>query len=249
VTRRPDLPSPCRLVAFDTLGSTNEEARRLATDGAPAWTFVWAREQTAGRGRRGNGWISPPGNMYLSAILRPVCAPATAAQLGFVVALALSDAIAVATGLQPRLKWPNDLLIDGRKVSGILIESTGTGAATVEWVVVGTGVNIDSHPVDLAKATDLAEQGARVDVVDMVEAYAAALRARVGQWQEGGFSGVRRDWLDRSSGLGAPIRVRLADREEQGVFEDLDETGALVLVQGARRKLITSGDVFPAGAA
>ena len=242
----PILTEPSRLIAFDSLASTNEEARRLASAGAEAWTFVWAREQTAGRGRRGNDWVSPPGNLYLSVVLRPQVDVATAAQIGFVVALALADAIEARTGLRAGLKWPNDLLVKGRKLSGILVESTAGASNRVEWLVVGTGVNVASHPAALPQSTDLAEQGADIAVPALIEAYAGTLQARVEQWLSKGFSTIRRDWLADAVGIGEAIRVKLGTAEEYGIFEDLDETGALVLVQGQARRLITSGDVFPA---
>jgi BirA family biotin operon repressor/biotin-[acetyl-CoA-carboxylase] ligase len=245
----PELPAPCRLIAFETLDSTNEEARRLAGAGAEPWTFVSAREQTAGRGRRGNSWVSPPGNLYLSAILRPECDVATAAHLGFVAALALADAIADATGIEAALKWPNDLLVDGGKVSGILVESAGAPGRPVDWVVIGAGINVASHPTGIAGTTDLAAHGATVSVERMLEGYVRCLVGRVEQWQGKGFAATRRDWLARATGIGGWVRVRLAGREEGGIFEDLDESGALVLVQGTRRRLVTSGEVFPAGAA
>ena len=246
MTRRPELPAPCRLVEFDTLGSTNAEARRLAGDQARAWTIVWARQQTAGRGRRGSAWVSPPGNLYASVILRPDCDVATAAQLGFVTALALADAIDAATGIAAALKWPNDLLVGGGKVSGILVESAGKPSGAVDWVVIGTGVNIVSHPADVPGATDLAAHGATLDAAALLERYMEALTAWVDRWREEGFAPVRSAWIARATGIGDDVRVRLAGREEQGTFGDLDETGALVLVQGAQRRLITSGDVFPA---
>ncbi len=245
----PTLPADCRLTVYEAIGSTNEEAKRLAAEGALDKTFVWAREQTAGRGRRGNDWISPPGNLYLSVILRPDCDVATAAQLGFVAALALADAIVARTGAEPRLKWPNDLLIGGRKVSGILVESAGGQGGKVDWAVIGTGVNVASHPENLPAVTSLSALGSHVTVADMVETYANSLLARVAQWRLRGFGVVREAWLDRATGIGTVIRVRLPDREEEGVFEDLDETGALVLVQGSHRQRITSGDVYPAVAA
>jgi BirA family biotin operon repressor/biotin-[acetyl-CoA-carboxylase] ligase len=243
------LPGFCRLVALDSVGSTNEEARNRAVGGCEAWTLVMAREQIAGRGRRGNGWVSPPGNMYLSVVLRPGCDAATAAQLGFVTALALADAVAAMTGLEAKLKWPNDLLIEGGKLSGILIESVGGPGGPVEWVVIGTGLNLVSHPDSVPGATDLAAHGRRVAVDDMVAAYVAALVRREAQWRSEGFVPVRRDWIARATGLHAPVRVRVGGREEHGIFEDLDDTGALVLLKGSQRRLISSGDVFPAGAA
>src|SRR6185436_13795822 len=112
---------------------------------------VWADEQTAGRGRRGRTWLSPPGNLYLSLVLRPNDPPARAAQLGFVAALGLGDALAGLAGprLQPRYKWPNDLLVNGKKLAGILLESENAAADRVDFVVIGIGVNIAVAPDDV----------------------------------------------------------------------------------------------------
>ena len=118
--RQPKLPPGYRLLRYDSIGSTNDEAKRLARDGAAEGTLVWALEQTAGRGRRGRAWSSPRGNLYLSLILRPDCPVGSAAQLGFVAALAVGDALRAILPRVERLayKWPNDVLIDGRKIAG-----------------------------------------------------------------------------------------------------------------------------------
>src|SRR5439155_19489702 len=123
--RAPALPEGFRLRHDATIGSTNDEAKAVARTGATDGTLVWADQQTAGRGRRGRIWLSPPGNLYLSLVLRPECAAARAAQLGFVAALGLGDALAPLVGatVQLRYKWPNDLLVDGKKLAGILLES------------------------------------------------------------------------------------------------------------------------------
>lgn len=121
--RTPDLPANFPLIALGDVGSTNDEARRLAAEGAPDGTVVWARSQNAGRGRYGRSWSSPPGNLYVSLLLRPACPPATALQLGFVAAVALGEALdrrVAAAALT--FKWPNDVLLDGRKIAGILLE-------------------------------------------------------------------------------------------------------------------------------
>jgi len=245
-SRPPELPAGCRLIEHATLDSTNTEARRLATtDRNTNRVFIWAHEQNAGRGRRGNHWVSPPGNMYLSVILRPACDVTVATQLGFVAAIALADAVICATGISPRLKWPNDLLVDDAKLSGILVESAAKESGAIDWLVVGTGLNIASHPTTLAGTTCLRDLGSSVDVEEMVTAYADCLMTRYDEWASSGFAPIRNAWLERAIGVGRPVRVRLTDHEETGIFEDLDETGALVLVQGDRRRKITSGEVFP----
>src|SRR5512146_93191 len=140
----PTLPEGFRLHRYKTLGSTNDEAKALARAGAPDGTIVWAGEQTAGRGRRGRVWRSPPGNLYVSVVLRPDATPARAAQLGFVAALGLGDALRRLAGpaLNLRYKWPNDVLANGRKLAGILLESETSTKVRVDFVVLGLGVNI-----------------------------------------------------------------------------------------------------------
>ena len=148
------LPPAYRLVALDSVASTNDEAKRLARDGAEDGTLVWAREQASGRGRGGRNWASPRGNLYLSLVLRPECPASRAAELGFVAAVALGAALA---SLVPPLcpinyKWPNDVLLGERKVAGILIE-TESGlqsqpGAPLEWMVLGLGVNVQHYPED-----------------------------------------------------------------------------------------------------
>src|SRR5436309_2331589 len=158
----PKLPEGFRLCRYEVVGSTNDEAKALARAGAADGTLVWAGEQSAGRGRRGRAWASPPGNLYLSLVLRPAAPPSRVAQLGFGAALGLGDALAALAGsaLRPRYKWPNDLLADGRKLAGILLESETSASDRVDFVVVGIGVNILSAPADVEfPATSLAAQG------------------------------------------------------------------------------------------
>ncbi|MBM3559622.1 MAG: biotin--[acetyl-CoA-carboxylase] ligase [Alphaproteobacteria bacterium] len=241
----PVLPAGCRLVALGTVGSTNDEARALAVAGAPDRTFVWAREQNAGRGRRGTDWTSPPGNLYVTAILRPGVPAARAMQLSFIVAVAMAEAIEQTCGIALTLKWPNDLLLDGRKTAGILLESSGTGTL-VDWLVAGTGVNLVSHPEALRTATHLAAAGADLAPEELLPRYAGCLSGWIDRWTAGGFPPVRAAWLARASGLGGPIVLRLPDRELAGTFADLDETGALVLDAPEGRRTVTAGEVFAA---
>ena len=235
------LPKFFRLIEHARLGSTNEEALRLAAAGAPAGTLVWAREQTAGRGRRGRAWDSPPGNLYCSVVLRPGRGK-EAAQLSFAASVALAEALADAGGLTVRVKWPNDLMAGGSKIAGILLETAAAGNA----VVVGTGVNVRSCPDG---ATCLANNGSATSVEDVLEAYAPALERWTATWETDGFGPVRTAWLARAAGVGAPIEVRLAAETLSGTFEALDDDGALVLSGGGSRRRITAGDVFLGAAA
>jgi BirA family biotin operon repressor/biotin-[acetyl-CoA-carboxylase] ligase len=250
----PGLPPEYQLVAFDCLGSTNEEAKRLAREeGAAHGTLVWALRQEAGRGRRGRPWSSPEGNVYASLILRPECATATAAQLSFAAAGALADA------LQPLLpeavccsKWPNDVLIDDRKVAGILLESETDGSGGLEWLVLGIGINVQHFPPDAEfPATSLCNEGGRLDqpgpvLVRFIQAFSTWYDI----WVKDGFEPIRDGWLQTARGIGGPITVRLEKQTLGGVFADLDNDGALLLdLPSGERRRITAGDVFFPGLA
>jgi BirA family transcriptional regulator, biotin operon repressor / biotin---[acetyl-CoA-carboxylase] ligase len=250
----PTLPPCYRLVCCDTVGSTNDEAKRLARGGAAAGTLVWALEQTAGRGRRGRHWASPRGNLYASLMLRPVCPPENAARLGFAAALAIGDAL---SSLVPGLaglacKWPNDVLLSGRKIAGILLESeiaadakTGAGE-NLAFLVVGAGVNLAAAPPNAEfPATSLAAEGyCPPEPTAMLEAYAGCFATWERRWREEGFAPLRAAWLARATGLGQPIRVRLDNRTLHGRFADLDPGGTLVLETSDGPALIAAGDVF-----
>jgi BirA family transcriptional regulator, biotin operon repressor / biotin---[acetyl-CoA-carboxylase] ligase len=238
-----------RLSAHDTLPSTNTEAltRARRGDSGPLW--VTARQQTAGRGRRGNEWVSTPGNLYATLLMSDPAAPDSAPELSFVAGLAVHDAILDrAPSLRERLalKWPNDILCAGQKLAGILIESEMVKARLA--VAIGIGVNCMHHPVETAyPATDLASAGAAVAAEDLFFALSGAMLRRLGQWQRGaGFASIRGDWLERAAGLGGEMGVRLPDREFVGRFEALDERGRLLLRRAdGSLQTITAGDVFP----
>jgi BirA family transcriptional regulator, biotin operon repressor / biotin---[acetyl-CoA-carboxylase] ligase len=244
------LPDGYRLLAFTTLGSTNDEAKARARAGAAEGTVVWAGEQTAGRGRRGRTWASPPGNLYLSLVARPQCAPAVAAQLGFVAALGLADALAEIAGklLDLRCKWPNDLLAAGRKLAGILLESESGAGDAVDFVVIGVGVNLAAAPEGTEfPATSLTEQGfPQITPAALLAGFLRHLDRWARRWQEEGFAPVRAAWLTRASGIGEPVRVRLERGTLDGRFIDLDCDGALLLDAADGRRRIAAGEIFPA---
>ncbi|MBW8726257.1 MAG: biotin--[acetyl-CoA-carboxylase] ligase [Inquilinus limosus] len=247
----PDFPLPVtlppgwRLDARDSVGSTNDEARALAVAGAPHGTIVSARRQDAARGRRGRAWSAPEGNLYCSAILRPQVPFSRAGELTFVVGVAVADAVA-GFGLEPKLKWPNDVQIAGAKMCGILLEAAVAPDKTVDWIVAGIGVNVAHHPA-LAdyNATSLHAAGAQEATVEaLLERLAAALDRRLAEWRAGGFDATRAAWLERAVGLGARIKVRLETETLEGVFEQIDPSGALILRTDTGRHSITAGDVF-----
>jgi BirA family transcriptional regulator, biotin operon repressor / biotin---[acetyl-CoA-carboxylase] ligase len=234
-----------RLIAHEVLVSTNAEALSLAGRGERGPLWIAAGRQTGGRGRRGRTWVSEPGNLFASLLLTDVAPAEHWPELAFVAALAIHDAVAeAAPALRPQLfiKWPNDLLLAGKKFSGILIEGEGGQGA----VVVGIGVNCVSHPTDTDyPATDLAAAGAAVTAEALFTGLSAKMLGRIAQWNAGEhFSTIRADWLARAAGRGDLIRVRLADQELVGRFEDVDDAGRLVLsLPEGGRKTIAAGDV------
>lgn len=239
-------PESVRHIALDAAGSTNAEALGLARAGDSGPFWITARTQTQGRGRSGRNWISPPGNLYATLLLTQPCAPPVAPQLAFVTGLAVFDAAAeCAPQLAPQLalKWPNDLLLSGEKLAGILIESE---TAPVLRIAIGIGVNSTSHPAETSyPATDLAARGASVSSDALFTALMQSMQRRLAQWNEGaGFALVRADWLARAYGLGQDIRVRLPEREFSGRFEGLDEAGRLLVQESGRLTTVTAGDVF-----
>lgn len=242
----PGLPPFFRLVPLEVCGSTNDEARQLAQNGAPEGTLVWARRQEYGRGRRGRAWSSPEGNLFMSLVLRPAVPPGQAAQVSFVAAVALGEAVSALIPGAPRLKWPNDVLIDGAKSAGILLESEPGRAGAVDWLVLGIGVNVHHFPPDLEyQATSLAAAGAAgVSVETVLERVAASFQAWYQRWLAQGFAPVRAAWLNAAHGLGGPVTVRLSEESFTGHFVDLDAGGALLVETPAGLRTVTAGDIF-----
>ena len=233
-------------------GSTNDEAKALAASGAPEGTLIWADRQTAGRGRRGRAWQSPMGNLYASLVLRPAAPLGQVGQLGFAAALAIAE---TATMLLPsatvvQCKWPNDVLIGGRKAAGLLLETDSRTDGTAAWLVLGFGINVASHPEGMEfPATSLAAGGGKAEVAEVLARFAERFLAWYQIWRDSGFTPLRAAWLARAAGLGQPIRVRLENRSLEGVFNGLDADGALLLHsagQGSKEpaQRITAGDIF-----
>ena len=220
---------------------------RLAREGDPGPLWVVARSQTGGRGRQGRGWTSPPGNLYASLLLIDPAPPARAPQLGFVAGVALARAVRGLLGGDPRLllKWPNDLLHDGAKLSGMLLE----GATLPDGrfaCVIGFGVNCRSHPEGLAyAATDLAAIGSPCGPADVLEALSGGMVHWLDRWQAGdGFAAVRDAWMREAMAPGSPLRVVTAGRTLEGRFAGLDGAGRLRLATDAGENLVEAGDVF-----
>lgn len=238
-------------VVLDEVDSTNAEAARRAERGeGPVW--ILAGFQTQGRGRRGRAWVSPPGNFHATLLDRPAMPPGTAALLSFAAALALADALAALTGAGDRLalKWPNDVLLDGGKVAGILLESAGP-VGRVGHLAVGIGVNLIAAPEPAAvepgavpPVSVLAATGRRIAPVALLDALAPAYARWSGRLAAEGFAPLRAAWLARAARLGETIRARTGQAEVTGRFETVDEAGALVLETAAGRRAIPAAEVF-----
>jgi BirA family transcriptional regulator, biotin operon repressor / biotin---[acetyl-CoA-carboxylase] ligase len=234
--------------AYDKLDSTNAEARRRGEVGEVGPVWITAAEQTAGRGRRGRSWSTGRGNLAATLLMTTERQPADAAQLSFVAALAACDLADACLGPGvARLKWPNDVLVHGRKAVGILIES-GANRNGGLWLAVGIGVNLAHAPLDVDRpATAFAEHmsdrppepRAALDVL------AQAFERWCSVWERGGFAPIAVGWTERAQGLGERCVARLPNREVAGVAEGLDVDGALRLRRddGAIER-ITAGDVF-----
>jgi len=245
------LPGGYRLIQLEETASTNLDALEAAKRGEQGNLWIAARLQTAGKGSRGREWVSIAGNLYASLLLRDPAAPRHLPELTFVASLAVRNALA-ALGSDCRvtrdfsLKWPNDVLCGGRKISGILLENhevAGWGRA----IVIGIGVNVANHPSEtLHKATDLASEGISVEPLDVLRRIAVEMDDWLARWAGGAnFAGVREEWMAQASGIGERIFVRLPNRQLSGVFEDLDDEGMLcLLLDDGSTVRLSVADVF-----
>ena len=236
---------------YDEIDSTNAEARRRAEagEGGPLW--ITALRQSAGRGRRGRGWSTQKGNLAATLLTSTRRPPAEAAQVAFVAALAAADLCDpwVPPSLV-RIKWPNDVLIDGAKAGGILVESGTMGDGRL-WLAIGCGVNLAAAPLDTpypatSLAAHLAEGRPLPPSPDAaMEGFAAAFERWFRLWEAEGFAPIAAAWTDRATGLGGPCTARLGNETIEGVALGMDTDGALRLrtASGEVRR-VTAGDVF-----
>lgn len=239
-----------RVVHLDEVGSTNSEAMRLAGEGTPSGTWVVAGRQSAGRGRSGRPWISPPGNFHASLILRNVSPLEKAAQLALVSGVAVHAAVQAVAGDvltdELELKWPNDIFLGRRKLGGILVESSVSRRDQGALAVVGIGLNLAHHP-DIADrpATDLGAHGAAIAPIKLLPSLDQSMQEWISKWESGqGFAAVREAWLARSLPPGTGLTVNSGQIALTGAFAGLDPEGALLLMAptGALQT-VTFGDV------
>ncbi len=240
-----------KFIQYESLGSTNVEADKLYDAGESVPFWVRAETQTDGRGRRGRDWVSPVGNFYGTAVYGFDGAPQDTAKLSFVAAISVANALsAYSLTCTPSLKWPNDVLLNGRKVAGLLLE------AKPGRVLIGIGVNLVSHPPGgNIPATHLLEHmspealnteepeftGAESFLAMLSQRFDEAFRKHLAY----GFSATRADWTALASGIPGPVTVRLPDESFTGTAQGLLENGALrVALQDGTVRDVHAGDVF-----
>lgn len=231
------------ILRFAELGSTNDEVAARAVAGAGDGLWVMADQQTAGRGRRGRPWISPAGNLYCSTLVRSAAGEPPLQQLSFVAAVALHEVLSAYVPAI-KLKWPNDLLLAGDKLSGILLETANNQTS----VVIGFGANLAHFPLAAERpATSLAAHmtGTPPTALTVVDALAEVFARWRARWRMNGFAVIRAQWLLHAAGLGKPIMVQLGHETLDGVFESLDGSGALLLrLDSGAVRAVHAGDIF-----
>ncbi|MEK6216844.1 MAG: biotin--[acetyl-CoA-carboxylase] ligase [Boseongicola sp.] len=235
-------------VILDEVDSTMAEAvRRAPTLDRPTW--IMAHRQTEARGRRGRSWIEPKGNFAATLLMKPKGSAATAALRSFIASNALYEALAMKIDRSDlALKWPNDVLLNGGKVAGILLESAG-GADQIEWLSIGVGVNLVSVPevvedADFRPVSLAGEGGEATDVDEFLSLLASNMATEERIFAEFGFGAIRDKWLRRAARLGEAITARTAREEITGTFETVDDAGQLVLTTPKGRVTIPAADVY-----
>lgn len=235
-----------KLVILDVLESTSQTLRELAQDGESEGTVVVAEEQRAGRGRLGRGWSSPKGGLWFSVLLRPHVAPHEAPKLTLMAGIAVVQALKKHLHLESRLKWPNDVLVQGKKLCGILAESRSS--ATLEFVILGIGINanflVSALPEELRKTAISVREVLRkpVDRMAMMRAILNELEAGYTAFCAGDTGAIVARWKELSETLGRKVRVETGTGIVEGVAEDVDERGALVVRTPEGPVTVDAGD-------
>jgi BirA family transcriptional regulator, biotin operon repressor / biotin---[acetyl-CoA-carboxylase] ligase len=240
-------PPGWRLEIHDVLASTSDLCRERAAAGEPDGLAVLARRQTQGRGSRGRDWESPAGNLFLSVLLRPAERARDAGQWSLLAGVALAEALAACLPATARLclKWPNDVLLDGNKLAGIVVDSSADAAGMVEWLVIGVGVNLAVAPAVPGRAVACVADEA---VPPTPDGFAAVLLARLAHWRDiraaEGFGPVRGAWLARAPATGSAVSLRLGGRVLAGGFVGLGEDGSLLLASEGTVRAFATGEVL-----
>ena len=229
-----------RLERHDELGSTSDECIARAKAGAEAGLAVQARRQVSGRGSRGREWVAPEGNLNLSVLLRPDRPAVEAGLFSLLAGIAVAEALAPRIQTAPMLKWPNDVLLDGAKLAGILIDAVPRGDR-LDWLVIGIGVNLAAAPdIPGRRTTSLSAHGGHFSADDAADAVLAGLEA----WHDAPGARIRDAWLARAHPVGTPLTVRGARGELRGSFAGLSAQGELLLRNKDRIDPISTGEIL-----
>jgi BirA family transcriptional regulator, biotin operon repressor / biotin---[acetyl-CoA-carboxylase] ligase len=240
------MNTPYRIHSLSVTQSTNDDAKQAARGGEAEGFVIWAWEQKAGRGRQGRVWHSPPGNLYASILLRPACDARYAAHYAFVAALALYDVVkAYAAEATVTLKWPNDVLLGGKKISGVLLESSIAPSGKLEWLVVGMGLNIEHYPEGMPyTATSLRAEGAsNIDLEAIIQRLCKDFFGWKETLEKQGFAPIRTAWTAHAQP--GKLSVHLPKGVVEGDFAGLNDDGGLLLqLADGTIQAISAGDVF-----
>jgi BirA family biotin operon repressor/biotin-[acetyl-CoA-carboxylase] ligase len=243
------LPETYELLHLETVDSTNEQARRLADQGVRVPHWIVADHQTAGRGRRGRVWDSPNGNLMTTLYLPVSLSPEEAGQLSFVAGLALQQTVAgyIGDAGAVSLKWPNDVLIDGAKVSGILLETASSRENRIDWLAIGMGLNLQEYPTDTPYPANSVKAvvGTAPSNLEAAHHLAENFDQFYRQWKTVGFASILMAWRQVAQNFGKHVAARLENETIEGIFVDIDGSGALILetFEGARHT-ISAADIF-----
>jgi len=246
----PNLLNDYHLLSFDSLDSTNEEAKRLAKGGGHHGAVIWAKHQSEGKGRMGRTWISSDGNLFVSVLLQPEKSLADIGQLSFVAAVAVLEALEalVPEGKRLQCKWPNDILLNDRKLGGILLESFQCSDSKKNWVVAGVGINIDSYPPRTEfPAICLREAGVElVSAKIILSRFIHHFIDCYNIWNTKGFAPIRKKWTASAWGMEQRLCAHLPDSSIEGICQGIDANGSLTLkLDNGKKHHVHAGDVFP----
>ncbi len=240
-------------VHLTEVDSTNDYAKRMAEAGEANPHWIYADTQTAGRGRRGREWVSPIGNLMATLYLPCQLPSIRGGEVAFVAGLAIDACVQdllTGTAHVVAIKYPNDILVNGAKISGMLLETTtspSAGAGNLDWIAIGIGINLAHHPEDTPyPATSIAALiGNTPPPKDVLVQLADYFTQYFTLWQDKGIAAILEMWRKRAHHIGKPIEVRLHDKTISGTFESIDDTGTLILREaGGGCQHINTGDIF-----
>ncbi|MEQ9116340.1 MAG: biotin--[acetyl-CoA-carboxylase] ligase [Rickettsiales bacterium] len=238
-------------ILLNKVDSTNLEAKRFLQSRPKEELVIVANEQSSGYGRSGKDWVSPKGNLYFSIILFPECSLEKSAQLSFVAALALYEVlerVLVSNRNEIKLKWPNDVLINGKKVAGIILESVSSGQSKkTNSLIIGVGLNVNSKIVsDEFEATTLLESHAKELRIDYyLNQFISNLESLYKSWKDKGFEPIRKSWLDKAYNINKKVSILGQKKKISGIFTDLDNNGNLLLkMSNGEIKEISGGSIY-----